>query len=557
LKVWSLQFSLIKLGLLFFSISFLAAQSSRDLALSSNALGEILDASGALKVEHSTTFENQETRLIFHESKVTLDDKALAHVFFRPGSYLKSRENTQFEIRKVRGAPMMVSNLISGTMFFHQRDKFWEWENRTALGIVRAKGADYLIQLLPEEQLLTVYCTRGRILFEFDALEFSLSAGEKIQVQRDRVKPKEEITGREIRFLYSWYRDSGTWTIPPLISQWKDLSTPKNPTISDLRINGLTMEEFENFQTFSAGDLVLGRVRLEGKIQNKLPHQILQLSLDGGENFFDVGRDDDFLYKEVPVEKEYEVIFRLRDLDRFYDVVHSPIEFQYRRMGNLDLAHFWRREVERFYMMKDASSLYELLKGSRTFSTGFQEDLRQEFMMTNSQKLNMEIFRLREYNSQLIADFKWIRVLHLTSSQEAVRQEGRVQVIFSIDPRRGVLPRHFSGDLPFLHGYSSRVDRRGPMVQGNSFANKNVNAPSLIPLVVEDDLSEIAYVEFFVDRVGRKGTGQRILSLDGQEDERRENYQIVLPSNSRAQRLFIHAKDRQGNWGFPFSVTLN
>ena len=52
-----------------------------------------------------------------------------------------------------------------------------------------------------------------------------------------------------------------------------------------------------------------------------------------------------------------------------------------------------------------------------------------------------------------------------------------------------------------------------------------------LPLQVQDDLSKLRRIEYFVDKIGRDGTGQSLAPLDGCYDERIEETQILLNNN--------------------------
>ena len=68
--------------------------------------------------------------------------------------------------------------------------------------------------------------------------------------------------------------------------------------------------------------------------------------------------------------------------------------------------------------------------------------------------------------------------------------------------------------------------------------------------------SKLRRIEYFVDKIGRDGTGQSLAPLDGSYDERIEETQILLNNNFNGIR-YCACKDDSGNWGDFFSVSIS
>ena len=100
---------------------------------------------------------------------------------------------------------------------------------------------------------------------------------------------------------------------------------------------------------------------------------------------------------------------------------------------------------------------------------------------------------------------------------------------------------------------SNRQDGNGPRVLGSSVLQIQQFGTTALSLQVQDDLSKLRRIEYFVDKIGRDGTGQSLAPLDGSYDERIEETQILLNNNFNGIRLFVHAQDDSGNWGDFFS----
>ena len=96
----------------------------------------------------------------------------------------------------------------------------------------------------------------------------------------------------------------------------------------------LNREEFVNHQTFSPSDLILGRLRIEGVLSNKLPHQILQISLNNGREYYDIDSDGKFVLKVKPQRSLSNPAETSGFTEVLYDVIHDGINFYYQKKGN-------------------------------------------------------------------------------------------------------------------------------------------------------------------------------------------------------------------------------
>ncbi len=528
-------------------------------------MGELLSATGNISVTGDRNSKEKTDRIIFQSSNINVGKDSFAHFYFRTGMYLKSRGESRFSVRKLKAMSIISLRLVNGEILVSlPRSKNdssigqWQTEIVTPLGVITVNYGDALVSFDAKEQLLRVYSMDGKALFQLDSLQISLTPGEKVVVRDYKVRPKSDIAGSENRMIFSWYRQGGLWRIPPYLNQFSQIGEDKPVVLKRFRINGLDREEFVNHQTFSPSDLVLGRLRVEGSLDNKLPHQVLQISLNNGRDYYDMESGDKFVLKVKPKEGHYQLRFRLRDLQRYYEVVHDDINFYYQRKGNQQIITEWMNQVQNLYQSKDSLQLAKLLEECESLPKSLREDLSQEFFRVTFQRLYLSLIKYREYDDKIVANVKFKTVRTLMSNNEPIMLEGRFQIVFSKQGNSGVYAKHISGELPFLNNLkNNRQDRNGPRILGPSVLQLQRFGNTSLSFQVEDDLSTVQGIEFFVDTIGRDGSGQVIVPLDGNFDERIEEAQIILNTNFRGIRLFVHARDQSGNWGDFFSVSLS
>ena len=528
-------------------------------------MGELLSASGKISVTGDRNLKEKTDRIIFQSSSIHVAKDSFAHFYFRTGMYLKSRGDTRFSVRKLKAMSIISLQLTDGEILISSpRSKNdssigqWQTEVVTPLGIITVSYGDTLVSFDSARQLLRVYSTNGKSLFQLDSLQISLTPGEKVVVEDYKVKPKSEIVGSENRMLFSWYRQGGLWRIPPYLNQFSQIGEDKPVLLERYLINGLDRNEFVNYQTFSPSDLVLGRLRIEGYLDNKLPHHVLQISLNNGRDYYDVESGNDFVLKVKPKEGYYQLRFRLRDLERYYEVVHDEISFYYQRKGNQQIIAEWIEQVQNLYQSKDALRLARLFENCETFPISLRENLSQDFFRVTFQRLYLSLVKYREYDNKIVANMKFKTIRTIASNNEPVLVEGRFELIFSKNESLGIHAKHISGKLPFLNNLSNnRQDRNGPRILGPSVLQIQQFGNTTLSLQIEDDLSMVKGIEYFVDNIRRDGSGNSVVALDGSFDERIEEGQIILNNNFKGIRLFVHALDQSGNWGDFFSVSIS
>lgn len=562
MKVWNSKFRFLPI---IFAI-FLTYSSSESLKekIFADGMGELLTATGNISITGKKNSSENTDRVVFQNSEIHVKNDSFAHLYFRNGMYVKSRGNSKFSVRKLKAMSVISFQLLDGEMAMTLPGltgdlalREWEVEVVTPLGTVTFSQGDALIAYNAEQQFLRIYTMDGRVLFSLDSLQLSLNPGEKVVVKDNKVTPKSDIKGSENRMLFSWYRQGGLWRIPSYLNQFSQLNEDKPVVLKKYRINGLDQNEFIDHQTFSSADLILGRLRIEGELENKLPHQVLQISLNDGRDYYDVEAHDGFVWKVRPEERHYQLRFRLRDLERYYEIIHDDINFYYQRKGNQQLVKEWLQQIENFYFSKDVFRIAELLQDCESFPKSLREDLTKEFLNATFQRLHLTIIRYREYADRIIVNFKYRTVRTLISNVEPVRQQGRFEVIFFNQPKWGFKVRHMTGELPFLNSLkNNRLDSRGPTILGPSILPLTAFGNTPLTFRVEDDLSKIRTIEYFLDEIGINGKGRKVQARDGRFDERIEEGQILLRADSGNLRVYLHAQDQSGNWGEFFSVTL-
>ncbi|MCJ8346014.1 FecR domain-containing protein, partial [bacterium] len=277
-------------------------------------------------------------RGLYQNSFVKVEAKSFALLKFKSGTQLKVGEHSVFKSIPLKRHDTIGLQLLKGQYFFNlpnlEQKLQKEFEIQTPMGIIDSMNADFLVHVDEQRGFLEVFCLDGKLNLRFRDLHIVLVAGESAFVENDKISRKLHINAAQSRRLFSWYRLERAWPIPPFLRSFSENLELEKVTLRDFVINGLTLDEINQNQRFGASDLVMGKLRFEGTIENRLPHQIIQISLDGGKNFSDVSYDRGFLVKRFPQEKQYNVRFRLRDFDKFYPVIQKDILFSYSERGN-------------------------------------------------------------------------------------------------------------------------------------------------------------------------------------------------------------------------------
>lgn len=550
-----------KCGLALLGLLFLLPSLGFTTPLASiNRVGEVLSAAGTLKIQGKNAVRGSD-KTLFQGALVETSHDGFMHLHLEPGIQLKSRAMTTLELGMIRDLRIFQVKLLRGTAFImadgNGRTRFWTTEVITPIGTVSVRTGQGLVIFDSLKARLQIFCTQGSLHFTYNSLEYVLNPGETISVRDEKVASKSEVSGSQNRFLYSWYQQGQPWVLPPYFQSLRDLHKSTPPTLKNFSLNGLRSTEWESYQSFSPADLILGQIRMEGTIENFLPHQVVQVSLNGGKDFFDLRYENGFVLKLDPEDRIYEVVFRLRDLEKYYDVVHEELIFFFQSRGNRELVLQWADQLMRHFNQKNTFEISRLLEECRSLPISLLEELDQEFSTRNFQKLDMVLYRYRESRGYLSADFRWHTILGDTFRREPVKEGGRFQIVFERKRGPGVYPYSITGDLPFLNSMQEqRLDRAGPGISGPLSVPTPAQSPTTINLRIRDQLSSIKEVEYFIDRVGRSGTGRVLRALDGEFDERNERTQLILAPFFRAERIYVHARDARGNWGPYYSVTI-
>lgn len=508
--------------------------------------------------------ENQlisQDRGFYHNSFVKVENKAFALLKYPTGDQLKITENSVFKGIALKRKNTLGLQLLKGQYFFNlngeRRKKPLEFEIQTPMGTVESRNADFLIHIDEQRGFLEVFCLDGRLNLRFQDLEIVLEAGESSFVENDKISRKLHIDAAQSRRLFSWYRLEHSWAIPPYLRDFSESYESEEVHLRDFTINGLTREEMSSNQTIGSSDLIMGKLRFEGTIENRLPHQILQMSLDGGKNFFDVLYKNGFLVKRFAEEKQYFLKFRLRDFDKFYEVKHEAISFNYSERGNKDYIENWLNTISESYKRKNAFTISKKISSVKNISRMVVEDLLQEFREVSHQSIKFDIVKYMELKDKLQIVVKFNKVHTTRNNLEAIRQSGTFRMMFKQNKTLGFVPVSITGDFPFIKNYSrNRVDFRGPKIVGSFVVTKVVGANTVVNLSCEDETSNIKRIEYFLDNTSSSGRGIALQPLDGKFDERIEQFRITLPPGFRNFRLYVHGQDSRGNWGKFHAITF-
>ncbi|MCO4782400.1 MAG: FecR domain-containing protein [Candidatus Cloacimonetes bacterium] len=493
-------------------------------------------------------------RGFYTNSFVKVEDNAFALLKYKTGDQVKITEHSVFKGVSLKRKNTIGLQLLKGQYFFNllheNRPKPTEFEIMTPMGTIESSNGDFLIHVDEQRGFLEVFCLDGKLNLRFQDLQIILEAGESAFVENDRISRKLSIDAAQSRRLFSWYRLESSWPIPVYLRDFSESYESETVHLRDFTINGLTVEEMGDNPTFGSADLIMGKLRFEGTIENRLPHQILQMSLDEGNNFFDVVYKEGFLVKRFPKEGQYSIQFRLRDFDKFYDVKHNNLDFSYSERGNKDFIENWLSELSESFKRKNAFRLSNVLRPIKNVSRLIVEDLMQEFREVSHQSIHFEILRYMELKNKLQIVVKFNKITTTRSNLEAIKESGTFRILFKQDSKLGFTPKSLTGDFPFIKNYSkNRVDYRGPKVIGSFIVTKVKGANTVVNLTAEDETSIIKRVEYFLDSTSSDGRGIKVLALDGKFDERLEQFRILLRPGFRNYRLFVHAQDSRGNWG--------
>ncbi|PCJ20074.1 MAG: hypothetical protein COB02_05605 [Candidatus Cloacimonadota bacterium] len=506
--------------------------------------------------------ENQlinKDRGFYKNSFVKVEKNSFALLEFKHGTQIKIDEKSVFKGVFLQREKTIGLQLLKGQYFFNlpEQNNNYEFEIQTPMGIISSFDGDFLIHIDEKRAFLEVFCLDGRLNLNFRNLEIVLVAGESAFVENDRISRKLHIDAAQSRRLFSWYRLKKPWAIPLFLRSFSESVENEEVILSDFVINGLTLNEINKNQTFGSNDLIMGKLRFEGKIENKLPHQLIQMSLDGGKNYFDVPYNNGFLVKRFPKEKQYIIKFRLRDFDKFYKIEQDEINFSYSERGNKEFIENWLETLALNFKRKNAYNLSRMLKSAKTMSPLIIEDLMQEYREVSYQNIEFEVLRFLEIKDRLQIVVKYNKVVTVRSNLEATKESGNFRVLFKQDKRLGFIVTSFLGNFPFIQNFmKNKVDYRGPKVIGSFVVSKIKGANTVIDVSCEDETSKLQNLEYFLDNISTNGRGIKVRPLDGKFDERLEQFRIILSPNFKNFRMYIHGQDARGNWGKFHAITF-
>jgi hypothetical protein len=536
-------------------------------SIGAEALAEVVYREGKVELKGAQQDAHRSNRNLYYDSIVETSQDGFAVFSFYSGLFLKAGPNTVFRVNSFDSIGVLSFHLLKGELFFHvphippKGQKPVAYEVQTPFGFVSSALGDFYISADINDEILQILSTEDRQLFEFANLEYSLNAGDKIVVARGRVFPKDIFSGAENRMLFSWYRRGTSAPLPEYFKSLQAYDRGREITLSDFTLNGLSDGDWQRFRIIGAQDLVLGRIRLEGRLINSLPHQILQISTDGGKTFFDLDYDegDGFLLKLLPEERDYKIHFRMRDFERFYPVTQPEIEFIYQSAGLRDLLLEWKEELEGLFNQKRADIITAKFADCGRFGHGLGEILREEFNQRSFQKLELFIVRVYESRDTVSAALRWNLVYTRDGNIDPVRTSGFWRLVFRTEGMTRFSPVESAGQPPFgTNSGVGRVDRKGPAIFGPVIHALSGVGPSLISDIrIEDELSDVVKVEYFFDRIGRTGSGRTLPAKDGAYDSRLEYVDLLIPVSFRSDRVFLRALDARGNWSEPQSIVIH
>jgi hypothetical protein len=535
------------------------------LSFSSDVLGQVLFSRGGVTVQGAGNDVTGLDSGVYPGSIIETGEEAFAVGSLETGALFKMTASSVARFQPVISDGILTIQLFRGSMLLNLPSRIkgderllWEYEVLSPWGTVSARYGDYYIEYVESTQELEIVCLDEDGVFSLNGLEYSLTSGEKIHVAHGKVFPKAVLGGSEIREHFSLYRDGIAWPVPTLfreLSSYEALDA--RSFITQIKINGLSLKERQGDVLITPADLVLGRIRIEGKVESKLPHHILQMSYDGGKKYYDLGVDNHFVHRILPEEGDYELKFRLRDLQRYYSVKAPEVHFAYSTLGVRDLALQWRSDLEQAFRRQDVRLLTSMLEGISSLGNRVSEEIFQELSNVNWQNLHLVLTRFTEERSKAMAEFKWTSTRTWADSVEPVKSQGYWRIYFRVERTADKLTAiQMGGDSPILSNLKrNQADRHGPVVFGPSIVRVTPGTQISVDLRIEDRMSPISAVECRLDSTFR-GRMNSVIPLDGSYDERREYVRVQLPLSYTGDRFFIRAKDGNRNWGRWRSVTL-
>lgn len=488
----------------------------------------------------------------------TLDD---GFVIFRLNSnaLVKAGSDSVLKLRHSPNLGIQFLTLLDGSLFLNlPSTEGQEHIVETPYGNFSSRRGDFLFLMDLQKEVLEISCGDGLGVFKLDHLEYSLAPGEKLYFYQGRIYPKKVLAGSENRVLYSWYQRSHAWPLPAYFNSLSAGIEDQLPAIEELYIMGLPVSQ-SGYQdrVFGIGDLILGMIRIEGRLVHHLPHQTLQISLNAGAEWEDLGSRGEFLFKIPPKESQYEVQFRLRENHRVIPLSHPPVSFRFHADFGEGVVKSWLENYKRLWERADAVGLRRLLQTNRSYSLSIYEDLLQILSSTSTRRIQFEILNLIKRAGMLMTEVRFTRVTTQKNSLLPIRQSGVWQLVIKEDSQGNHVLIASSGEDPVFGGNPVRAgDRTGPKIFASQRVNVDPAIGATLAITAEDDASRIVRVEYYTGSVGTAGTGFVLACDDGVCDERRETATLRIRPKPGVRRVFVRALDGAGNWGPVHSVLL-
>lgn len=438
--------------------------------------------------------------------------------------------------------------LYSGELFLNlgTSGRALEFTVDFGAGFLSTLEGDFLIERQNEE--IRIHCLHGKGIVHSPHLSLPLRSGEGIRVVQGKFEPAKELNGTELRKGSNWYGMGHKWPLPPLFEKLLPEDVRVNTAV--VLLNGMPVPQGGILrQKIYFSDLILGRIRLETTLLNRPSYQIPQVSLNGGESFEDLPPEDLIVLKLKAMEGHYDIVFRLREGERFFSVDHPPLKFEYSASSSREEVQAWLENLRRIYMSRQDQGFYELLRTSRTYSRRSLQLIR-DASFQGSRSLRFTLQGLTELMGRIRVVVAWEK---RESSDGISRESGSWNLDFSRrDDSRLVLVAT-SGDDPFLPE-AVVADTRGPRI---TLPSRTVilGAQSVsLRVIVSDTVSSIQKLEVFRDTLASRAS--ELLPTDGVFNENQEEFELRILPSERARRLILVATDTSGRKSFPTPITI-
>ena len=183
----------------------------------------------------------------------------------------------------------------------------------------------------------------------------------------------------------------------PSLAFAKKSSSPSGafePELKNIKIANKSLEDFERTEeVFHPADLPEGEMRILGEIKSKIPVEKIEISLDGGGSWNEVGNKPKWTYAFKPREGEiYQPVFRLTSSTGRKEEFRTGVRFRLMTPEEVQQGEDpWQvlQEMARSYEGKDFSAFMSRVTDDFPNRGEFEEFVRRDFRDYDGIKINL------------------------------------------------------------------------------------------------------------------------------------------------------------------------